>query len=268
MPGDFYPPLPGRADFASALTDAGVSMPDGIIGPDGAPAPKRFNVYRNNVMSSLSEALAQSYPALSNLLGEDYFKAMARVLIAQHLPQSAVLLSYGAEMPEFIEAFPPLAAYPYLADVARLEWAWLRAYHASDCAPLAVEALSSRAPDQLGTLKLCLHPAAALISSRYPIVAILSQNRVAQSGRMDREAGKTSIDMSLSQVALVTRPDLAVHVEALDPASAVFFQALADGKALGFAAEHALAAHSDFDLTVCLRKVLETGAFIAAGGKA
>ena len=113
------PPRLSTADFGEALWDPDAETPAGLIGPDGKIAPKRFSVYRNNVIVSLTEALEQTFPAIQNLLGEEYFKALARAFVVQHPPKSPVLIWYGADFAAFIEAFPPLEAYPYLATSAR-----------------------------------------------------------------------------------------------------------------------------------------------------
>ena len=187
--------------FAPALLDGALDIPEGIVGPDGLPAPKRFNVYRNNVVVSLVEAVMDSYPAIAKLLGEDYFKAAARLFVAQHPPQSPVLIWYGADLAAFLESFPPLAAYGYLPDVARLEWAWLEAYHAADADILKPEHLASVPEDQLADLEVKLHPACRWIRSEWPVFSLLSVNRF---------DGQGGVDLNKGQDVLVTRPDLEV----------------------------------------------------------
>lgn len=68
----------------------------------------RFAIHRNNVRSARTEALRQGFPVLERLLGAEYFTALAGVFIQQHPPRSAVFHEYGAELADFIEAFPPL----------------------------------------------------------------------------------------------------------------------------------------------------------------
>ena len=49
--------------FAAALIDPGRETPAVVAGPNGKAVVKRYNVYRNNVTSSLIDALAAIYPA-------------------------------------------------------------------------------------------------------------------------------------------------------------------------------------------------------------
>lgn len=85
-------------------------------------ARERLSVYRNNVLSSLSQALAEIFPVCQQLVGEEFFNALSREFIRGYLPTSPVLSDYGAEFSEFIADFPPVAQLPYLSAVAELEY--------------------------------------------------------------------------------------------------------------------------------------------------
>lgn len=241
------------ARFADALIDAALPMPDGIIGPDGKPAPKRFNVYRNNVIVSLTEALSHTYPAIERLLGEDYFKALARAFVQEHPPRSPVLMWYGDAFVDFIEAFPPLADFPYLGDVARLEWAWLTAYHAADAEPLDPAVLGTLPAERVGDARFVRHPATQFVRSKWPVFSLAQANRFAVDAPPD-------IDLGVSQSVLITRPDLDVQIQVMRPGGDVFFEALGAGT-LQEAAEAASVADAAFQLSECLSDVLTAGAF-------
>ena len=110
-----------QAEFAAALRDPAVAPPPDVVGPDGGPAPRRFAVYRNNVLGALGTAMAGAFPAVRRMVGEDFFRVMARTYVLEIPPTSPVLLDYGKTFPEFIAGFEPAASLPYLPDVARLE---------------------------------------------------------------------------------------------------------------------------------------------------
>lgn len=240
--------------FAPGLLDSSLPAPDGVTGPDGGPAPKRFNVYRNNVAVSLVEAVTDSFPATVQLLGEDYFKAVARVFVTNHPPRSPVLLWYGSDFADFLRSFPPLAAYGYLPDVARLEWAWLEAYHAADAVPLSPETLGRMPQNLLAELTLEPHPACRLVRSAWPIFSLLSANRF---------GGDHPSDLAEAQDCLVSRADLDVEVRLLRPGGAALLEALCEGLPLGQAAQRAaeLLPDEEFDLGGCLSDLLAAGAF-------
>jgi hypothetical protein len=72
---------------------------------------------------------------------------MARVYLVENPPRSPVIFEYGGSFADFLERFEPLAGYPYLPDVARLERAWLDAFHAADADPLQAGDLGAIPPD-------------------------------------------------------------------------------------------------------------------------
>ena len=80
-----------QSAFAEALLDPDRPLPAGIIDPDGAPAPKRFAVYRNNVTVSLIEALAAGFPVVQRIVGEEFFGAMACEFVRAHPPGSPLV---------------------------------------------------------------------------------------------------------------------------------------------------------------------------------
>ena len=108
-----------QAEFAAALQTR------------RTPAERGLVVYRNNVYAGLADTLGEAYPAVRRLVGEDFFRALASIYLDRHLPDSASLTLFGARFPDFIETFPPARSVPYLGDVARLERAWLEAFHAA-----------------------------------------------------------------------------------------------------------------------------------------
>ena len=243
------------AIFAQGLTDPALATPAGVVGPRGKTAIKRYNVYRNNVTVSLINALASTYPAVQRITGVEFFRAMARFHVRATPPTSPLLFEYGRDFPAFIERYEHAQDMPWLADTARIERAWLDAYHAADAAPLSSEMLAAVPSDRLGDLVFTAHPAARIVRSAYPAVAIFAMNRV--------EGPVTPLQSSAAEDALVTRPDMEVAVRLLPPGGAVFLQTLIDGATLGAAAAAALAETPSFDLAAGIACIIEAGVFTA-----
>ena len=172
--------------FSSALLRPERETPSLIAGPKGKGVVKRYNVYRNNVTVSLIEALAATFPAVRRITGEEFFRAMARFHIRDTPPNSALLFEYGRDFPAFIAAYEYAQDMPWLADVARIERAWLDAYHAADAEPLSPSALAAVPAERLADLVFIAHPAARIIRSRFAAVTIFAANRVTGSVRHDR----------------------------------------------------------------------------------
>lgn len=240
-----------ETSFAAALLGADPTLPPGIIAHTGAVPARRFAVYRNNVMASLAAALARRYPVIERLGGGEFFGAMARQFVMQRPPRSPLLAQYGDDFADFIAAFEPARELPYLAEVARLEAARTRAYHAEDATPLGADDFAIIDADALGDIRLELHPSAAILRSPFPIVTIWAMN----SGELELQP----IETGRGEDALVVRPHLDVEIRALPPGGAAFLQSLADGLPLRNAIDVALADHAGFDLTGSLAGLIGSG---------
>ncbi|WP_409190144.1 DNA-binding domain-containing protein [Bradyrhizobium sp. RDM4] len=241
------------AAFVPALLDPTRPAPPIVTGRDGKAAGKRYDIYRNNVTVSLIDALAAIYPAVQRITGPDFFRAMARSHVRRTPPTSPLLFDYGRDFPAFIEAYEHARPLPWLADVARIERAWLDAYHARDAAPLAPAQLSAVPPDRLGDLVFTRHPAAYVVRSQFSAVTIFAANR--ETAPVER------IDASMPEDALITRAEFDVTVRHLPPGGAVFAANLMSGRPLGEAAALALQASSDFDIASNIAGLIEAGAF-------
>ena len=237
-------------DFAGGLLDPMAPPPEGV----GPGQRKRYGVYRNNVTVGLMAAIDANFPAVRQLLGPQYFSGIAREFVRRHPPQSPLLFLYGDKLADFLAERDDLSAFPYLADVARIEQAWRRAYHAADATAFSAAALASLPAEALEALRLAAHPAFALIQSSYAAHSIFSANK---SG-----AAESPADWMRPEITLVTRPGFEVLTRAVSPGEAAFISALASGVALPQAAEEGAGADSHFDLGAALAVALSAGAFV------
>ncbi|MEX2744512.1 DUF2063 domain-containing protein [Rhizobium mongolense] len=240
--------------FADALLHADRPVPDGIITARGGVDAARFAVYRNNVFVGLTKALARHFPVTERLVGTEFFMAMARAYAQDHKPASPLIIEYGGDFPDFIASFQPARELAYLPDVARVEAAWMRAYHAADSAPLDLAVLAAATPEMLAELRLVPHPSAVLIRSDYPVGSIWSahqQNMVAPLADWRPQA------------VLVVRPEMTVNVHIVPPHDAIFAACLFNAATLGAAAEAAFTAGPAFDFGTALIGLASLGAFSA-----
>ena len=230
---------------SAALLDSALPVPPGLVGPDGEASPKRFAVYRNNVVVGLTEALQANFPAVRRIVGDEFFRAMARVYVTLPRRTSPILLDYGADFADFVAGFEPAATLLYLPDVARIERAWTEAYHAPDARPIEPSAFAAIAPDRLADLRLALHPSLRIVRSSLPALTIWRMN-VADGvpGPVDLVSG--------GEDALLARPEVEVEVRSVPPGGAEFVAALVMGRSVTEATRAATGAHPVFDLSANL----------------
>lgn len=242
--------------FAEALLDPKPACPPGLTTWNGSDPARRFAVYRNNVIVSLVDALADSFPVTQELVGEDFFRAMAREFAYAHPPRSPLMAFYGDQFPDFIDRFPPAAGLPYLASVARLEFLRIRAYHASEAAPVPTPQLAAtlNGTAKVPSLVFTLHPSLAVLDSPFAVVSLWAAHQGLG------EIGAVTPD--IPETALVLRHGLDVEVVQIPTAAGHFIAALQTGHNLGEAMPVAAQLDANFDPTETLAVLIQKDAVI------
>lgn len=246
--------------WARVLLEPAMAVPTGLTTWNHSDPAKRLAVHRNNVVVSLVDALACTFPVTLQLVGETFFRAMAQVFVHAHPPRTRVLAHYGDELPWFVAQFPPAAGLPYLADVAQLEWQRLQALHAADAAAMETAAVARLLADveRLPLLRWQLHPSLHLLQSPHAVVSLWAAHQPASGIAMQ------DVDPARAESALVFRSGLNVMVLQADPGLAALLAALLDNTGFGAAMEQAFSAEPGFDpsqgLAVLIRHELLIGA--------
>jgi hypothetical protein len=241
--------------FAAALLDPEHAVPIDVVARGAIGAEARFAVYCNNVVQGLVSALEARFPAVRRVVGEAFFAETARLYALRTPPRSPIMTFYGDDFPAFLADFGPCEDIPYLADLARLEAARTRAYHAADATPLEAEKFAGLSPAELLNLRTVLHPSVEILASAHPIATIFAMNMG---------------DLPLEEIAdwqgeevVIARPYATVEIRLLPQGGSVFLKCLADGATLAEAAEAAMSANSDFNLTDNLTHLIG-GALVTA----
>lgn len=236
--------------FRNALLDAERPVPEGLQDAKGDPAGARFSVYRNNVIVSLSDALATAFPLVRKLLGGETFGRLAAVFVRAHPPTTPLMMFYGDELPDFLDSFEPLLHIKYLSTCARLDIAMRQSYHAADAAPPDVAALQD--PELAKQARFALSPSVRIIRSTWPLYDIWAFN-------MQPSAPKPR---AVAQDVLVARPDYDPRPYLLPLGMSDWLGRLDRGLTLGQATEETLTTHQSFDLTGSLTLALTAGALV------
>jgi hypothetical protein len=247
-----------QAAFAGGIVDSRLLPPPSVLECGGSGLSGGFAVYRNNSVVTLLDALHDRFPVTCLLVGEEFFRAMARSYADDHRPASPLLMLYGDDFPAFIGSFAPAADVPYLSDVARLELAWSEAYHALDDCSLQTQVLSGASPDALLKTRLTLHPSVRTLRSQYPVVDIWAAHQ--------KPGAIAPVTHWRGQDVLIVRPDAEVQVHTLGSGLYAFVGALLDGMCVQDAAEVALGEHVEFDAGQSIVKLLGVGAVVALEG--
>ena len=244
-----------QTEFRGALLSPDAVRPDGLSDGQGRAAGRRFDVYRNNVAVSLTEALETAFPVIRKLVGAENFKLLAGAFLRQQPPSTPLMMFYGAEMPAFLADFEPTKKIGYLPDVARLELSLRESYHAADADPIDPAALQTLSPDALTAATLGLAPSTRLIRSEWPIYAIWQYN-------MKVGAPKPGM---VAEDVLVVRPEFDPYPVLLPPGGGALISALQRMQTLGQALEAASQEAESFDLSQVLSLFISTNTLTKIG---
>lgn len=224
---------------------------------DGAKVHRGLQAYQANAGAVAGRALGAVFPTLLQLLGDDSFAALARAVWHAAPPQRGDIAEWGAALPDFIAADAQLADEPYLADVARLEWAVHQAERAADALP--PDGLERLADIDPSALWLQLQPGTALLSSLHPVVSIWQAHRSEAEDRF--VPVRAAFAAGRGEHALVRRRGWVAEVLVVDATTAVFVAALLAGHDLATALQEA---GDGFDFQRWLLEALQAGAIAAA----
>jgi uncharacterized protein len=231
-----------------SLLEAQARFAGDLLGRAGPPG---MAIYRGNVFGNWAQALAGAYPIVRKIVGEEFFRGLAREYARLYPSASGDLNEYGAQLAEFIADFPHTRDLPYLPDVARMEWLAHRAYYAADAELLELTKAAVSNPE---ALRLRLARSCALLASDWPLARIWTVHQDGYEGEIevDLDAGPDRI--------LVHRPKWRAQVRALAPGDYRFLDMARQGKTLGEALEAALAEDAGFDASLALARWVDAGA--------
>ncbi|WP_103256594.1 DNA-binding domain-containing protein [Tabrizicola aquatica] len=247
--------MPAHPEFVAQFDAAlrGGALPAGLTARDATEVERRFAVYRNNVAVSLTEALAARFPVIRRLVGAEFFAPLARLYAEAERPRSPILAEWGDGFGAFLDGFPPLSGYPYLGDVARIEYARGRAFHAADAPPVDPLALISADPEKV---RLALHPSLLLLRLAHPAVSIWARNQPEGEGLPLAKGPQTAL--------ILRDAAFQVQVRALEAGDAALVTALMAGDPLAAAALAGQEAEAGHDPQPLLVWLMQAGAITDA----
>lgn len=243
-----------QRSFAAALLAGGDPAPTLFRGPAERNA-RRFGLVRGNLLANWHNALGNAFPVLRALVGEAFFRGLARRYGRAHDFGEGDLNRFGSAFAAFLDEFAPAREIPYLGAVARLEWALHCAHYAADAPALEGAALGELGAGRLDALRLRPRPGVRLLQSEWAI------GRIWRAHQPHGAAALPADPREQSRV-LVFRPRWRVELCEIEPAEFAALAALFAGEPLGAALEAACAADHGFDPARALPRWLEQALFL------
>jgi hypothetical protein len=131
---------------------------------------ERVQIYARMYGARLVDALAQDFPRVAAVLGQERFHDVAHAYVSACPSRHPSLRWFGARFPEFLTT--SAVGPEFLADLARLEWARVMVFDAPDAGLLSVDALRRVPPDAWGRVRLQVVQALEVLRVQWPVHAI------------------------------------------------------------------------------------------------
>jgi hypothetical protein len=220
----------------------------------GAPACG-LRAYQGNGHAAAQRALSAAYPVTAQLMGDESFSDLSLALWHSHPPVCGDLGRWGDVLPAFLEASRQLQDEPYLADVARVEWALHRCLAARnvDLENGSLAMLTTEDPD---LLTLVMAPGMATLDSRWPVASIMSAHR---DGTPTMQEVGHLVRASIAQAVVVWRDRYVPRCREAIAGEPLFLERLAAGHSLAQALESAAA----LDFAVWLPLAVQTALVVS-----
>jgi hypothetical protein len=231
-----------------------------------APWQRGLAAYRTNASALAERALQAAYPVVAELIGGAGFGLMARHFWQRHPPERGDLAWWGDALPGFLASDSQLVDVPYLADVARVEWALHCNASAPDAAPLEPASFAMLGQQAPGAVTLRLPPGTALQRSSWPVVSLINAHLHDES-TLDTAAAR--VQARQGEAALVWRQGLRPRLAACSSAEAALIDALLAGQSLLAALEAVdmaplMPGEGPFDFSAWLNAAVTQGQVLGA----
>jgi hypothetical protein len=196
-----------------------------IVGDARASAQTRLEVYYQAYRLRLLEILGNDFEGLAAMLGADDFATMVGGYIAAHPSAHPSVRWFGRHLPGYLQATPPWAGSPALAEMASFEWSWGLAFDAADAAPAEPSQLAALAPESWAGLRVSLHPSVQRVTLAHNVPEIFAA--------ATRSSPLPPVAAGEARPWVLWRCELVVHWRSLDRDEAWALDAAARGQDFG-----------------------------------
>lgn len=237
-----------------------------FVEADGIGGEARLAIYAHHVTTTLTEALASTFPVVQRLVAPGFFAYAADAYVRAQPPGSPCLFEYGAGFPDFLGAFPPCGDLPWLADVGRLEWAINVARHAADTVPIEPSTLAALTGNDAGRVCLRLDPSLSFLESPWAVDALWTLHQHEDlPASLALDAADVRVQVRRVTRRVTRRDGEDVTVKRLPAAEFAFRRTLGTGASLARASAAALERSAEFDLTASLVELLRETLVVGFG---
>ena len=194
-------------------------------------AAMQLAIYREQFFMRHLDVLREDFGSIVHMLGAEAFETLGRAYLQAHPPRSFTLRDLGADLATFLATEAPWSDDALLAELARVEWAFVEAFDAPDAPPLDLRSVAALSEDAWPLARIVLHPHVQRLALREP----------AHDYRLAVRRGEPPAERapSLPCWVIVFRGATALRCLDVEAGAFALLDELARGVPLGQACEHA-----------------------------
>lgn len=219
-----------QTTLADTILNPGNEAPHWLLPPPRGSIFDRIGIYTNGYPARTMEAIAETFPAVTHLIGHRETHNLCERYVKAITLHSYNLNDIGAELPQWLLRDPLTERFPFLPDLAGLEWNVAQAFHAFDDPPLATASLNEWTVADWEQAVLRFQPSVSVLTSAWPVRKLWDAR--------DTPLDQVDIDLrDRPDHVLVYRSGLQVYGESITAGEVRALTLLLAGQRLGNAAE-------------------------------
>ncbi len=201
-----------------------------IVGESPEVSARRLEVYAGMYFERLASILEGDFAKVLEVTGSEFFRSMAREYLTAHPSTNPSVRYIGEHLPDFLGSHALAESFPYLPDLAKLEWTRNEVFDRQDAKALSAEDIQAAPPEKWDGLVFEPIPSLRVLSLEYPTHELW----------LALEEKKDVPEISPAPVKLlVWRVGFKVYHRLLEESEAPLLEALFAGKTFAEACESA-----------------------------
>lgn len=157
--------------FAEALRsgEALAEVAERLVAESARLSPsKQLEIYREQYLLRHLDVLREDFGSIESLLGGVAFETLGKAYLQAFPPCSFTLRDLGRDLERFVSAEKPWSDDALVADLARVEWAFVEAFDAADSPSLALEDIANVAEDAWPSMRVVLKSSVQRVALAHP----------------------------------------------------------------------------------------------------
>jgi hypothetical protein len=129
----------------------------------------RLSIYGNGYFWRIIEAVGSTFSSVRNVIGADEFHDLARAYLVKYPSRFKSIDDIGGHLAVFLKKTALIKRFPFLSDLAAVEWAAHQAFFADDEPAFQPKRFKNIQPDTWLQATLRLHGSVRLLRTDWPV---------------------------------------------------------------------------------------------------